>query len=161
MIVTILDIYSYHVYLYSGILKSYIHIQGVPKLLIVLQRLPTQSFYVLSAWNFKLKLFKHMQISCQKYFNLLQKKYFKNAQKILVKVCKNFYWISEHAMHHLKTSKPPTFERLMVDVNDFASQLDQETVKKAVVISRAGCCLDNWGWAFKSKIKAYKIIHYS
>ena len=25
-------------------------------------------------------------------------------------------------MHHLKTSKPPTFERLMVDVNDFASR---------------------------------------
>ena len=36
-----------------------------------------------------------------------------------------------------------TIEQLMSDVNDFASQLDQETVKKAVVISRAGCCLDN------------------
>ena len=35
-------------------------------------------------------------------------------------------------MHHLKTTKPLTIEQLMVDVNDFASQLDQETVKKAV-----------------------------
>ena len=62
-------------------------------------------------------------------------------------------------MHHLKTSKPPTFERLMVDVNDFASQLDQETVKKAVkdIFSRAGC-LDNGGSTFKSNFKAYKRI---
>ena len=46
-----------------------------------------------------------------------------------------------------------------VDVNDFASQLDQETVKKAVkdIFSRAGC-LDNGGSTFKSKFKAYKRI---
>ena len=59
-------------------------------------------------------------------------------------------------------------ERLMieadsfnVDVNDFASQLDQETVKKTVkdIISRADCCLDNGGSAFESKLKAYKRIH--
>ena len=44
------------------------------------------------------------------------------------------------------------------DVSDFASQLDKETVKKAVkdIISRAGCCLDNGGSAFESKLKAYK-----
>ena len=53
------------------------------------------------------------------------------------------FWFWGHAMHHLKTTKLLTIEQLMVDVNDFASQLDQETVKKAVVISRAGCCLDN------------------
>ena len=49
----------------------------------------------------------------------------------------------------------------MVDVNDFASQLDQETVKKAVkdIISRAGCSLDSGGSAFESKLKAYKKIH--
>ena len=47
------------------------------------------------------------------------------------------------------------------DVSDFASQLDKETVKKAVkdIISRAGCCLDNGGSAFESKLKAYKRIH--
>ena len=50
----------------------------------------------------------------------------------------------------------------MVDVNDFSSQLDQETVKKTVkktvkdIISRAGCCLDNGGLAFESKLKAYE-----
>ena len=66
-----------------------------------------------------------------------------------------------HAMHHLKTTKPLTIEQLMVDVNDFASQLDQETVKKAVkdIISRAGPCLDNGGSAFESKLKVYKKIH--
>ena len=49
----------------------------------------------------------------------------------------------------------------MVDVNDFAYQLEQETVKKAVkdIISRVGCCLDNGGSAFESKLKAYKIIN--
>ena len=65
-------------------------------------------------------------------------------------MCKNFHCL--------------TIEQLMVDavdVNDFASQLDQETVKKAVkdIISRAGCCLDNGGSAFESKLKAYKRIH--
>ena len=68
------------------------------------------------------------------------------------------FWFWGHAMHHLKTTKPLTIEQLMVDVNNFASQLDQETVKKAVkdIISRAGCCLDNGGSAFESKLKAYK-----
>ena len=49
----------------------------------------------------------------------------------------------------------------MVDVNDFAYQLEQETVKKAVkdIISRAGCCLDKGGLAFESKLKAYKKIN--
>ena len=49
----------------------------------------------------------------------------------------------------------------LLDVNDFASQLDQKTVKKAVkgIISRAGCCLDKGGLAFESKLKAYKIIN--
>ena len=68
------------------------------------------------------------------------------------------FWFWGHAMHHLKTTKPLTIEQLMVDVNNFASQLDQETVKMAVkdIISRAGCCLDNGGSAFESKLKAYK-----
>ena len=54
-----------------------------------------------------------------------------------------------------------TIEQLMVDVNDFASHLDQETIKEAVkdIISRAGCYLDNGGSAFESKLKAYKRIH--
>ena len=67
------------------------------------------------------------------------------------------FWFWGHPMHHLKT----TIEQLMVDVNDFTSQLDQETVKKAVkdIISRAGCCLDNEGSANESKLKAYKRIH--
>ena len=71
------------------------------------------------------------------------------------------FWFWGHAMHHLKTTKPLTIEQLMVDVNNFASHLDQETVKKAVkdIISRAGCCLDNGGSAFESKLKAYKRIH--
>ena len=71
------------------------------------------------------------------------------------------FWFWGHAMHHLKTTKPLTIEQLMVDVNDFASQLDQETVKKAVkdIITRAGCCLDNEGTAFESKLKAHKRIH--
>ena len=49
----------------------------------------------------------------------------------------------------------------MVDVKDFASQLDQETVKKAIkdIISRAGCYLDSGGSAFESKLKAYKRVH--
>ena len=49
----------------------------------------------------------------------------------------------------------------MVGVKDFASQLDQESVEKAVkdIISRAGWCLDNGGSAFESKLKAYKRIH--
>ena len=49
----------------------------------------------------------------------------------------------------------------LLDVNDFASQLDQKTVKKAVkgIISRAGCCLDNGDSTFESKLKAYKRIH--
>ena len=49
----------------------------------------------------------------------------------------------------------------MVDVNDFAFQLDQETDKNAVkvIISRAGCCLENGGSAFESKLKAYKRLH--
>ena len=48
----------------------------------------------------------------------------------------------------------------MVDVNYFASQLDQETVKKAAkdIISRADCCMENGGSAFESKLKAYKRI---
>ena len=71
------------------------------------------------------------------------------------------FWFWGHAMHHLKTTKPLTIEQLTVDVKDFASQLDQETVKKAVkdIIFRAGCCLDNGGSAFESKLKAYKRIH--
>ena len=38
--------------------------------------------------------------------------------------------------------------------------LRKETVKKAVkdIISRAGCCLNNGGSAFESKLKAYKRI---
>ena len=54
------------------------------------------------------------------------------------------FWFWGYAMHHLKTTKPLTIEQLMVDVNDFASQLDQESVEKAVkdIISRARCC--NW-----------------
>ena len=64
------------------------------------------------------------------------------------------FWFWGHAMHHLKTTKPLTIEQLMVNVNYFASQLDQETVKKAVkdIITRAGCCLDNEGTAFESKL---------
>ena len=48
-------------------------------------------------------------------------------------------------MNHLKTTKALTIVQLMVDVNDFAFQLDQETDKNAVkvIISRAGCCLEN------------------
>ena len=64
-------------------------------------------------------------------------------------------------MHHLKTTKSLTIEQLMVDVDDFASQLDQETVKKTVkdIISRADCCLDNGGSANESKLMAYKRIY--
>ena len=71
------------------------------------------------------------------------------------------FWFWGHAMNHLKTTKALTIVQLMVDVNDFASQLDQETVKKAVkdIITRAGCCLDNEGTAFESKLKAHKRIH--
>ena len=50
----------------------------------------------------------------------------------------------------------------MVDVNDFASQFDQESVKEAVkdTISKAGCCLHSGSSAFEYKLKAYKRIHY-
>jgi len=49
----------------------------------------------------------------------------------------------------------------MVAVKDFASQLDQEIVKKAIkdIISRVGGCLDNGGSAFECKLKAYKRVH--
>ena len=46
------------------------------------------------------------------------------------------HWISGSGdMHHLKTTELLIIEQLMVDVNDFASQSDQESVKEVVKIS--------------------------
>ena len=90
----------------SFLFLIYIYIQGVPKLLIVLQRLLTQSFYVLSAWNFKLKIFKHIQIRGKKYFALLFLKmrkicFFLNVLNFqLLDICREWLskrlWISFH-----------------------------------------------------------------
>ena len=57
-----------------------------------------------------------------------------------------------------KLTKPGNIEELIEHVNDYAKSIPKELVYKAVrdIYVRAGCCLENGGAAFKSKLEKYK-----
>ena len=68
------------------------------------------------------------------------------------------YWLWGACDQHLKVTKPRNIEELIEHVNDYAKSIPKEQVYKAVrdIYVRAGCCLDNGGAAFESKLKKYK-----
>ena len=54
--------------------------------------------------------------------------------------------------------KPNSIEELMEHVSDYVKSIPREVVYKAVkdIYKRAGCCLENGGGAFESRLKMYK-----
>ena len=68
------------------------------------------------------------------------------------------YWLWGAADQHLKVTRPQNIEELIKHVNDFAKSIPKQDVYKAVkdIYVRAGCCLENGGAAFESRLKKYK-----
>ena len=68
------------------------------------------------------------------------------------------YWLWGACDQHIKESKPNSIEELMEHVSDYVKSIPREVVYKAVkdIYKRAGCCLENGGGAFESKLKMYK-----
>ena len=68
------------------------------------------------------------------------------------------YWLWGAADQHLKVTRPQNIEELIEHVNDFAKSIPKQDVYKAVkdIYVRAGCCLENGGAAFESRLKKYK-----